>query len=160
MRLKICESHLTCKVENKCLNVWKWLEVVELNKKWSPPFPCRPVSCQCPWKKTLIEKKMILIALKIFVIILFLVKRCTLCFYSSLYVQSIFFSMGMCLEVYKFYQGIRFIRIMQISPEVFPSHKCFNELISPFIRICHLLFVIRNHTVTTPQKMTNSVTPV
>ena len=25
--------------------------------RWSPPFPCCPVSCQCPWKKTLIEKK-------------------------------------------------------------------------------------------------------
>ena len=28
-----------------------------VEKRWSPPFPCCPVSCQCPWKKTLIEKK-------------------------------------------------------------------------------------------------------
>ena len=26
-------------------------------KRWSPLFPCCPVSCQCPWKETLIEKK-------------------------------------------------------------------------------------------------------
>ena len=57
MRLKICDSHLTCKVANKCLNVRERVEVVEWNKKWSPPFPCCPVSRQCPWKKTLIEKK-------------------------------------------------------------------------------------------------------
>ena len=57
MRLKICDSHLTCKVANKCLNVREWVEVVEWNKKWSSPFPCCPVSRQCPWKKTLIEKK-------------------------------------------------------------------------------------------------------
>ena len=41
LRLKICER----------------VEVVEWNKRWSSPFPCCPVSCQCPWKKTLIEKK-------------------------------------------------------------------------------------------------------
>ena len=70
------------------------------------------------------------------------------------YMFKVFFQ-----EVYKFYQGIRFIRIMQLLPGVLPSHKCFNELISLFIRIFCLLFVIRNHTVTTPQKMTNSVTP-
>ena len=56
MRLKICDSHLTCKVANKCLNVRERVEVVEWNKKWSPPFPCCSVSHQCPWKKTLIEK--------------------------------------------------------------------------------------------------------
>ena len=57
MRLKICDSHLTCKVSNKCLNVRERVEVVEWNKRWSPPFPCYPVNRQCPWKKTLIEKK-------------------------------------------------------------------------------------------------------
>ena len=25
------------------------------------------------------------------------------------------------------FQGIKFIRIMQLSPGVLPSHKCFNE---------------------------------
>ena len=55
MRLKIRDSHLTCKVANKCLN--ERVEVVEWNKRWSPPFPCCPVSRQCPWKKTLIKKK-------------------------------------------------------------------------------------------------------
>ena len=38
---------VTCKVANKCLNVREWVEVVEWNKRWSPPFPCCPVSCQC-----------------------------------------------------------------------------------------------------------------
>ena len=42
---------------HRCLNVCERVEVVEWNKKRSPPFPCCPVSCQCPWKKTLIEKK-------------------------------------------------------------------------------------------------------
>ena len=59
MRLKICNSHLTCKVPNKCLNVRERVEVVELNKRWSPPFPRCPLSRQCPWKKTLIQKKYI-----------------------------------------------------------------------------------------------------
>ena len=63
MRLKICDSHLTCEVANKCLNVheqnkreWnkRWW-----NKRWSPPFPCCRVSRQCLWKKILIEKKII-----------------------------------------------------------------------------------------------------
>ena len=57
MRLKICDSHLTCKVANECLNVRERVEVVEWNKRWSPLFPCCPVSRQCLWKKTLIEKK-------------------------------------------------------------------------------------------------------
>ena len=57
MRLKICDSHLTCKVVNKCLNVREWVEVVDWNKRWPPPFPCCPVSRQCLCKKTLIEKK-------------------------------------------------------------------------------------------------------
>ena len=48
VRLKICDSHLTCKVANKCLNVRERVEVVEWNKKWSLPFPCCPVSRQCP----------------------------------------------------------------------------------------------------------------
>ena len=38
-------------------NVREWVEVVEWNRKRSPPFPCCPVSCQCLWKKALIEKK-------------------------------------------------------------------------------------------------------
>ena len=33
------------------------MEVIEWNKKWSPPFPCCPISRQYLWKKTLIEKK-------------------------------------------------------------------------------------------------------
>ena len=33
------------------------MEVVEWNKKWSPPFPYCPVSLQYPWKKTLVGKK-------------------------------------------------------------------------------------------------------
>ena len=57
VRLKICDSHLSCKVANKCLDVREWVEVVEWNKRWSSPFPCCPLSRQCPWKKTLIEKK-------------------------------------------------------------------------------------------------------
>ena len=32
MRLKIRRSHLTCKVENKCLNIYECEEVVERNK--------------------------------------------------------------------------------------------------------------------------------
>ena len=47
LRLKICDSHLTWKVANKCLNVREWVEVVEWNKEWSSPFPCCPVSRQC-----------------------------------------------------------------------------------------------------------------
>ena len=47
MRLKIRDSHLTCKVANKCLNVREWVEVVEWNKRWSPPSPCYPVNRQC-----------------------------------------------------------------------------------------------------------------
>ena len=53
MRLKINDSHIACKVAYKCLNVCERVEVVERNKKWSPLFPCCPVSHQCPWKKTL-----------------------------------------------------------------------------------------------------------
>ena len=33
------DSHLTCKVANKCLNVCEWVEIVEWNKRWSCPFP-------------------------------------------------------------------------------------------------------------------------
>ena len=50
-------SHLTCKVANKCVNVRERVEVAEWNKRWFPRFPFCPVSRQCPWKKTLIEKK-------------------------------------------------------------------------------------------------------
>ena len=56
VQLKICDSHLTRKVANKCLNVRERVEVVVWNKRRSPPFPCCPVSRQWPWKKTLIEK--------------------------------------------------------------------------------------------------------
>ena len=38
-------------------NVCERMEVVEREKKWSPPFPCCPVSRQCPSKKTVIEEK-------------------------------------------------------------------------------------------------------
>ena len=57
MRLKVCDSHLTCKVENKCLNVRQRVEVVDWNRIWSPPFPGWPVIRQCPWQKSLREKK-------------------------------------------------------------------------------------------------------
>ena len=43
MRLKICDSHLTCKVANKCLNVRERVEVVEWNKM-VPSFPL--LSCE------------------------------------------------------------------------------------------------------------------
>ena len=59
VRLKIRDSHLTCKVANKWLNVLERVEVVEWNKRYSPPFPSCPVSLQCPCKKILIEKKKI-----------------------------------------------------------------------------------------------------
>ena len=57
MWLKICGSHLTCKIANKCVNVREMLKVVEWNKRWTRPFPYCPVNRQCPWKETLIEKK-------------------------------------------------------------------------------------------------------
>ena len=44
---KIRNSHLTCKVANKCLNVRERVEVVEWNRRWSPPFPCCPVNRPC-----------------------------------------------------------------------------------------------------------------
>ena len=44
MRLKICDSHLTCKVANKCLNVRERVEVVEWKKKMVPSLPLR--SCE------------------------------------------------------------------------------------------------------------------
>ena len=30
-----------------------------VNKRWTPSFPCCPVSRQCPWKKTMIEKRIV-----------------------------------------------------------------------------------------------------
>ena len=43
MRLKICDSHLTCKVANKCLNVRERVEVVE----WEKMVPSLPLlSCE------------------------------------------------------------------------------------------------------------------
>ena len=51
MRLKIRDSHLTCKVSNKYLNVCESVYVVEWNKRWSLPFPCCPVNRQCLWRK-------------------------------------------------------------------------------------------------------------
>ena len=66
MRLKICDSHLTCKVANKCLNVRGRVEVVEWNERWSPLFSCCPVNRQCLWKKTLIEKKTTVMSFTIF----------------------------------------------------------------------------------------------
>ena len=55
--IKIRDSHLICKVANKYLNVWEWVEVAEWNKRWSPTFLCCPVNGQFLWKKNLIEKK-------------------------------------------------------------------------------------------------------
>ena len=57
MRLKICDSHLTCKVASKFLNVPEWMEVTVWDKRWFSPFPCCPVSRYCPLNKTLTEKK-------------------------------------------------------------------------------------------------------
>ena len=45
MRLKICDSRLTCKVANKSLNVRERVEVVERNKKTVPP-PLPLMSCE------------------------------------------------------------------------------------------------------------------
>ena len=44
---KIRDSHLKSKVANTCLNAPEWVEVLEWNKTWSPPFPCCPVNRQC-----------------------------------------------------------------------------------------------------------------
>ena len=57
LQLKIRDSHLTCKVANKCVNVRERVEVVEWNKRLSPP-PLPLLSCESPVsvKKTLIEK--------------------------------------------------------------------------------------------------------
>ena len=56
MRLKIYDSHLTCRDANKCLNVRERVEVLEWNKRWSLPSPIF-LWHLCPWKKSLIEKK-------------------------------------------------------------------------------------------------------
>ena len=45
MRVKIRDSHLTCKIANKYLNVREGMEVVESNKN-VPPFYCCPVNRQ------------------------------------------------------------------------------------------------------------------
>ena len=65
LRLKICDSHLTCKVANKCLNVCEWVEVVGLNKRRSPPCPCCLVESSLVVKKNLVEKKLSLFCLQI-----------------------------------------------------------------------------------------------
>ena len=54
--LKTCDSHFTCNVANKRMNVYERVEVVEWNKRWSPRFRGCPVSRQCPRKKILTEK--------------------------------------------------------------------------------------------------------
>ena len=66
MRLKIRDSHLTCKVANKCLNVRERVEVLEWNKRCPPPFPCCSVNPQCLWKKTWLKKKYIYIYIYIY----------------------------------------------------------------------------------------------
>ena len=43
MRLKICVSHLTWKVANKCLNVCERVEVEERNR--NDPLPSPAVMC-------------------------------------------------------------------------------------------------------------------
>ena len=43
VRLKICDSHLTCKVPNKCLNVRERVEVLERNTN-IPSLP--ELSCE------------------------------------------------------------------------------------------------------------------
>ena len=57
MWLKICDSHLTCKVGNKCLNVREPVELVESKIRWSPPYLCCLASRQSLWKKAQVEKK-------------------------------------------------------------------------------------------------------
>ena len=46
MQLKICDSHLTCKAANKCLNVRQRVEVVEWKKKMVPSLHL--LSCELP----------------------------------------------------------------------------------------------------------------
>ena len=53
MRIKIRDSHLICEVASKCLNICERMEVVEWDKRWFPPFPCRPVNRQCLLRKSL-----------------------------------------------------------------------------------------------------------
>ena len=66
LRLKIRDSHLTCKVANEFFSVGERVEVEDWNKRWSlpfrPSFPCCPVNCQY-LKKTLIEKKFFFLSL-------------------------------------------------------------------------------------------------
>ena len=50
--LKIHDSHLTCKVENKFLNVREWVEVAEWNKRW--PLP----SLAIQWIVSVCERKL------------------------------------------------------------------------------------------------------
>ena len=63
LQLKICDSHRTCKVAKKCLNVHEWVEVIEWNKRWSLPFLYCPVDCQC-LEENIDRKKIIITELE------------------------------------------------------------------------------------------------
>ena len=58
-KYKRCNSKYVIVISHAKLqmNVWMSVSRWKWNKRWSPSFPCCPVSRQCPWKKTLIEKK-------------------------------------------------------------------------------------------------------
>ena len=45
MRLKICGSHLSCKVTNKCPNVREQVEGVNRNRNNDGPLPSPAVPC-------------------------------------------------------------------------------------------------------------------
>ena len=45
MRLKICDTHLTCKVANRYLNVPERVEVAEWNKRWNDGPSLSLLSC-------------------------------------------------------------------------------------------------------------------
>ena len=55
MRLKKRDSHLTCKVAKKCLNVREWVGVTDRNKDGPPSSPAAPwIISLCerkPWQK-------------------------------------------------------------------------------------------------------------
>ena len=57
MRLKICDSRLTCKVANKSLNVRERVEVVERNKKTVPSLPLMPCELSVSVKENPDRKK-------------------------------------------------------------------------------------------------------
>ena len=125
MRIKLCDSHLTCKVANKCLNNREWVEVVEWNKRWSPPFPCCPVSRQCLWKKPWQKKKC-----KNLVKIFF--KNCKA---SGKMISCITFATALSSFLFS-----RFSLMIRAKSHVFPV--IFAQLWSHLTRLENVIFVI------------------